>query len=186
MNLGGDVVKVSGPLRAFDTLLGVLTVVIAVVVLFSPGLGEFTLLVLLSLAFILAGITVLGKGLGGGHSHEWLRVLRALLGLFAILLGILVLASPVLGLVFLTAALAAALLLLGVGRLAPGLSPVSVGTHRNFNVLVGLFDIGAAIVVFAFPGLAVLTLILVLSFALLVTGLHDIAVGFTGMDRRHA
>ena len=52
--------------------------------------------------------------------------------------------------------------------------------YRGLATVVGLISIGLAFVVLAFPGLALLTLVFLLSFALLVIGIDRLAAGITG------
>lgn len=54
------------------------------------------------------------------------------------------------------------------------------GWYRALATVVGLISIALAFVVLAFPGLAVLTLVFLLGFALLVIGIDRVAAGITG------
>jgi uncharacterized membrane protein HdeD (DUF308 family) len=51
---------------------------------------------------------------------------------------------------------------------------------RALAIVVGLISLGAAIVVFVFPGIALLTLVFLLGFALLFIGIDRLAAGITG------
>ena len=52
--------------------------------------------------------------------------------------------------------------------------------YRALAVVVGLITIVLGIVVLAFPGLALLTLVFLLAFALLVIGIDRLIAGITG------
>jgi uncharacterized membrane protein HdeD (DUF308 family) len=52
--------------------------------------------------------------------------------------------------------------------------------YRVLAILVGVVTIGLAFVVLAFPGLALLTLVFLLGFALLVIGIDRLIAGITG------
>lgn len=53
----------------------------------------------------------------------------------------------------------------------------SSGWERSFEILVGIFSIVAAFLVWAFPGVAVLTLLVLLAVGLLLTGLASVSLG---------
>ena len=54
------------------------------------------------------------------------------------------------------------------------------GWYRAVAVTVGLISIALAFVVLLFPGLALLTLVFLLGFALLVIGIDRVIAGITG------
>ncbi len=52
--------------------------------------------------------------------------------------------------------------------------------YRALTAVVGLISIALAFVILAFPGLALLTLVFLLAFALLVIGIDRLIAGITG------
>jgi uncharacterized membrane protein HdeD (DUF308 family) len=52
--------------------------------------------------------------------------------------------------------------------------------YRGLAILVGLISIALGFIVLAFPGLALLTLVFLLAFALLVIGIDRLIAGVTG------
>jgi len=108
----------------------------------------------------------------------WVRALRIIFGLIAIIAAFYVLVSPGLAVYTLTLLLAFAMMMIGVSRLVRGLTHNLFSTaHRALDIIVGLLGIILGFGVLAFPLMGALTLIFLLAFATMVYGFGSIAIG---------
>ena len=108
----------------------------------------------------------------------WLRALRVVFGLIAIVASFYVLASPGLAVITLTVFLSFAMIMIGVSRLVRGMFLRLLGkAHRALDVIVGLLGIILGFAVLSFPLMGALTLIFLLAFATMVYGFESIAIG---------
>jgi uncharacterized membrane protein HdeD (DUF308 family) len=173
--------KMPSWIRAAEVILGIVSLVAGVYVLAYPGVGIATLILLLAVGLIFLGWRDIVLGAMGKFLPMWLRAANIVLGVFAFILSAVVIAEP--GFAVLTL-----ILLLYVGLFVRGVAGVAMGAAakqfsmipRGLSVGVGLLSIILAIVFLALPALAVATLVVLLSFGLLVTGLESIAVGVIG------
>jgi len=101
---------------------------------------------------------------------DWLRALEIITGLLAMIIGVLVFIHPRLGVETLV-------LLLSIGLLFDGLRSISVVFHRGLsnglkvlNVVTGILALILAAFVIIFPGFGARTLLIFVSFGLLVYG----------------
>ena len=111
----------------------------------------------------------------------WVRAAEIVLGLVSLVAGIWVLAYP--GLAVLTL-----ILILAVGLVFLGWRDVVLGAMGTFlhrwlraaNIVLGVLAFVLAVIVIAEPGFAVLTLVLLLYFALFVRGVSALAMAAAG------
>jgi len=108
----------------------------------------------------------------------WVRALRILFGLIAIIAAFYVLASPGMAVYTLTLLLAFAMMMIGVSRLVRGLThTLFSGAHRALDVIVGILGIALGFGVLTFPLMGALTLIFLLAFATMIYGFGSIVIG---------
>ncbi len=169
-----------GWLRGLEVATGLFALVSAVLVLADPGLGVATLVVILSVGLILAGIRSLSLWGYGGMARNH-RTLSAVWGVLAIIFGIIVALFPGLALLTLIELFAIGLLIYGIGRfsLAMSLKATSSGM-RALIVVVGVLDIILSVAVLALPGVALLTLAFLLGVGLLFIGIEMLISGVIG------
>ncbi|MDA4122720.1 MAG: DUF308 domain-containing protein [Thaumarchaeota archaeon] len=169
-----------GWLRGLEVAAGLIALVSAVFVLADPGLGVATLVIILSVGLILAGIRSLSLWGYGGMARTH-RTLSAVWGVLAIIFGIIVAIFPGLALLTLIELFAIGLLIYGVGRLslAMSLKATSSGA-RGLIVVVGVLDIILSVAVLALPGVALLTLAFLLGVGLLFIGVEMLISGING------
>jgi uncharacterized membrane protein HdeD (DUF308 family) len=167
-------------MRGFEVVTGLIALVFAVFVLADPGLGVATLIVILSVGLIIAGLRSVSIWVYGGMARNH-RTLSAIWGVLAIIFGIIVLIFPGIALLTLIDFFAIGLLIYGLGRLSLAmlLKTTSSGA-RGFIALVGIVDIILAAVVLALPGLALLTLSFLLGVGLLFIGIEMLISGING------
>lgn len=108
----------------------------------------------------------------------WYRSLEIVTGVLAIVLACVALADPGAGAALLVFLFAVALLWLGAWRLTRGAAHSEHPTwHRAADALLGTLSIVVAFLVLALPGLALLTLVLLLYFGLVLIGIGWILFG---------
>jgi uncharacterized membrane protein HdeD (DUF308 family) len=109
----------------------------------------------------------------------WVRGLEVVTGLFAVATGILVLLFPGLGIATLVVLLSIGLTFAGIRSfLIAGLDGLSKGV-RALSGVAGILTLVLAVVVILFPGFAVLTLILILSWGLLLYGFSRLLLAYS-------
>jgi uncharacterized membrane protein HdeD (DUF308 family) len=113
---------------------------------------------------------------------DWVRVLRVIVGLIAIVASVVVLASPGLAIFTLLFLLSFALFFLGVARIAHSFAAKlwSKG-HRALHAVAGVLALILGALVLAFPGLGIGTLVFLLAFALLAYGIVSLVIGGSGV-----
>jgi len=112
---------------------------------------------------------------------NWLRGLELVTGALAIVLAFVALSDLETALALLVFLFAIALLFLGIQRLTrSAASSGAVGWHRSLDGVIGVFSIVAAFVVLVLPGVAILTLVLLLYIGLLVIGIGWLGLAFGG------
>jgi uncharacterized membrane protein HdeD (DUF308 family) len=110
---------------------------------------------------------------------SWLRSLEIVTGLLAIVFGVLVLVYPGWG-------VGALIILLSIGLIFAGVSSVSLAGYsllpngiRAMGVISGILCLILALLVIIFPGFGVSTLIIIVSFGLLIYGVSRIYLSST-------
>ncbi len=108
------------------------------------------------------------------------RVIEILLGLTAVIIGVVVLFYPGMTIVTLTILLAIALLFVGLFRFFWGFTTKGVSrSARTTSTLIGLTIVVVAILIMAFPVIAAGTAVVLIDIALLIYAIGRIALGVT-------
>ena len=111
----------------------------------------------------------------------WVRAAEIILGLVSLAAGIWVLAYPGLAVLTLILILAVGLIFLGSREIVLGaMGTFLPGWLRAANIVLGVLAFILSIVVIAQPGLAVLSLVVLLYFALFVRGVAGLVMGAAG------
>jgi uncharacterized membrane protein HdeD (DUF308 family) len=108
---------------------------------------------------------------------SWLRFLQIGLGVIAVGLSLSVIVYPSVGIATLSVALAAALIVIGIERIATGFSANQSKSSHAGNIILGALVIGLSTVVLAFPLLAAGFLVIMLGISLLFAGIARIMEG---------
>ena len=112
----------------------------------------------------------------------WFRGLEVVTGLLALVFGIIVLLFPSWGVATLVALLSIGLFFVGIRSISlVGYNRVSKGL-RALSAIAGIISLILALLVLVFPGLAVLTLLLLVSFGLMVYGVGRIFIAYALKD----
>lgn len=173
--------KLPSWIRAAEVILGIVSLVAGIYVLAYPSVAIATLILLLAVGLIFLGWRDIVLGAMGKFLPSWLRAANIVLGISAFILSVVVIAQPGFAVLTLILILYVALFVRGVAAVAMGAAGKQFSTMlRGLSAGVGILSIILAIVFLALPALAVATLVVLLSFGLLVTGLESIAVGAIG------
>ena len=112
----------------------------------------------------------------------WFRGLEVVTGLLALVFGIIVLLFPSWGVATLVALLSIGLFFVGIRSISlVGYNRVSKDL-RALSAIAGIISLILALLVLVFPGLAVLTLLLLVSFGLMVYGVGRIFIAYALKD----
>jgi uncharacterized membrane protein HdeD (DUF308 family) len=175
--------KMPGWTRAAEIVLGLVSLVAGIWVLAYPGLAVLSLILLLSIGLIFLGWRDVVVGVMGKFLPTWLRAADIVFGVLAFVLSLVVIFSPSVAVTTLVVLLYFALFVRGVAALSmAGAAKMLAPRLRAASAAVGVLSIVLALVFLAFPGLAIGTLILLLSIGLLFVGVEAIAAGVIGRE----
>jgi uncharacterized membrane protein HdeD (DUF308 family) len=156
---------------------GILTLVAGVVAVAWPGPTVIAIAVLFGIQLIVVGIFQFVNAFAASDESGGVRVLYAVLGLFAFIIGLYAVRHVLVSVVALA-------LLLGIFWIVNGFSEIfnaiahRDSPHRGWSGFVGVLSILAGIVVLAYPGISLVTLALVLGIWLIIYGVMEIAMAF--------
>lgn len=153
-------------------LVGLVSVVAGGILVAKPSHSLATLSVVFGIFLLIDGIVDVVSSFG--HAAEN-RALAAIIGLLAIVIGILLIRHP-------TTAVSAIGLLIGVWLVAAGvvrlLWAIAVGQHVVLRVLIALLEIVVGVIVVSDPHIGYATLAILIGIWLIVNGLAWIGLGF--------
>lgn len=168
-------------LRALNIITGLVAIILGIVVLLIPSVAVETLVFLLYIALMVVGFGRILIGALADFLSRGLRVVSVIAGLIAVVAAILALVYPNFGVAFLVSLFGATLLIVGLGRVIIGvMAKILANWVRALIIIGGFLTIALSIAVLIFPGVALLTLVFLLSFALLVNGIDAVVSGVTG------
>lgn len=151
-------------------LVGVISVVAGGILVAKPSHSLATLAVIFGIFLLIDGIVELVLSFGRDEGH---RALAAILGLLAIVVGVLLIRHP-------THAVSAIGLLIGIWLIAAGvLRLLRAGvTGGLLRVAIAVLEIIAGIIVVSDPHIGYATLAILLGIWLIINGLAWIGLGF--------
>jgi uncharacterized membrane protein HdeD (DUF308 family) len=154
--------RTSDWVRALRVIMGLIAIAASLIVLSFPGLAVSTLLFFLSFALIFLGVARIGHSVGAKFWSKSHRVLHAVAGVLALILGVIVLAFPGLGIATLVFLLALALLAYGIVSLVIGGSAAASllsKWKRALLIIVGVLSVIFSLIVLVFPAIGLVTLV---------------------------
>ena len=167
-----------GRSRGWSVAFGVITLIAGILVLVWPGSSVLALAVLLGIWLLVAGVFRLVAAVALNAAQGSSRVLIALIGVLAILVGILCLARPFQTATALALLLGAFWIVAGVIEFFHGVAGDST-TGRGWAIAGGVLSVIAGIVVLAYPGASLIVLALLFGIWLIVLGAVTIAGGLS-------
>jgi uncharacterized membrane protein HdeD (DUF308 family) len=170
--------------RVLEVILGLSSVIVAVVALANPGLGVSGLVLLLSLSIAFSGIRMIMAGTIRQRLMSLEGLGLAVGGVLILVLVVVVVFFPGQSLLTLVFLLAAGMTIQGLGRIlhARGIGPQK--WIRNSALATGAVTVAIAGVVLLVQGVALLTLVALLAVVVLVNGIETIVSGLRPTDKR--
>jgi uncharacterized membrane protein HdeD (DUF308 family) len=151
-------------------LVGLLSIVAGVIILFKPSNSLATLAVIVGIFLLLDGILELVASLMKTTRN---RGMTALFGVLSAIVGVLLIRHPIGG-------VAAVALLIGIWLIAVGVIRFATAfdelQHRSWHALAGAFEIVAGIAIIASPDIGYATLAILVGFGFILNG-----IGMTGL-----
>jgi uncharacterized membrane protein HdeD (DUF308 family) len=153
-------------------LVGALSVVAGVILLFKPSDSLATLAVIAGIFLLLDGILELVDSFFRGTSN---RGMVALLGVLTAIVGVLLIRHPIGGVTAVALLIGIWLIAVGVIRLATAIEEYE---HRGWHALAGLVELIAGIVIVADPSIGYTTLALLVGIAFIFNGIAMAVLGW--------
>jgi len=156
---------------------GILTVIAGVAAVAWPGPTVIAIAVLFGIQLIVVGLFQFFGAFAGSDLTGGVRVLNAVLGLLAFVVGLYAIRHVLVSVVALA-------LLLGIFWVINGLVEIfgalshRESAHRGWTGFMGVLSIAAGLVVLAYPGISLVTLALVLGVWLIIYGVMEIGLAF--------
>ena len=153
-------------------IIGVLSLIAGVIILFKPSESLATLAVIAGIFLLLDGILELADSLMRSTPN---RGLVALIGVLSAIAGVLLIRHPIGG-------VAAVALLIGIWLIAVGVIRFATAfeeyENRIWHVLAGVIEVIAGVVIVANPDIGFATLALLVGIAFIVNGIGMLALGW--------
>ncbi len=176
--------KSSKGLRIAQIILGGIAIALSGAVLANPDTTTLLYVTLLGIALIMVGIS---KIIEGGLARQTTKGSRGIsigIGIISITGGAFALTNPTVAIATLIWIISIFILIHGLGLVASGISSRNQSkSSRIGNIIVGAIALGFASVLLAYPGLAIVMMIMLLSLGLLFNGIASIISGITGNAR---
>lgn len=153
-------------------LVGVLSIVAGVIILFKPGNSLPTLAVIAGIFLLVDGILELVASLMRSTRN---RGITALFGVLSAIVGVLLIRHPVGG-------VAAVALLIGIWLIAVGVIRFATAFderhHRGWHLLAGLIEVVAGIAIVVSPDIGYATLAILVGIGFILNGIGMTALGW--------
>lgn len=153
-------------------LVGLLSVVAGVIILFKPSDSLETLAVIAGIFLLVDGLVELADSLMRSTRN---RGLVALTGVLSAIVGVLLIRHPIRGVAAIALLIGIWLIAVGVIRLATAIDDYE---NRGWHALAGAVELIAGIVIVASPDIGFATLALLVGLAFLVNGIAMAVLGW--------
>jgi uncharacterized membrane protein HdeD (DUF308 family) len=156
---------------------GILTLLAGVAAVAWPGPTVIAIAVLFGIQLVVAGLFQFVGAFASSDLTGGVRVLNAVLGLLAFVVGLYAVRHVLVSVVALA-------LLLGIFWVINGFVEIfgalanRESTHRAWTGFMGVLSIAAGLVVLSYPGISLVTLALVLGVWLIIYGVMEIGLAF--------
>jgi len=170
-------------LRIAQIILGAIAIALSGAVLANPDTTTLLYVTLLGFALIMIGISKIIEG-GLAQSTKGSRGINIVIGIISIIGGIFALANPVAAIATLIWIISIFILIHGLGLIASGISARDATKGSRIGTMIlGAIAVGFASILLAYPGLAIVLMIMFLSLGLLFNGIASILSGITATRR---
>jgi uncharacterized membrane protein HdeD (DUF308 family) len=170
-------------LRAFQIIVGAICIILSILVLTgSKFLGTYAFLFLIETTLLVIGAERIVSGVRSPDIKRSSRIINIALGSAMIGFALLGFFTPKFTTQIFVLLLGFGLLANGVVRIVDGLRNKDVYEKSTlfFRVGAGVVSAAVAILVLVFPGFGFILILLILSIALLITGIELLVVGIRG------
>jgi uncharacterized membrane protein HdeD (DUF308 family) len=177
------ITEVPRKLRAFQIIVGAICIILSILVLTgSKYLGTYTFLFFIEITLLILGAERIASGVRSPSIKRSTRIINIAIGSGIIGIAILGFFTPKLTTQYLVLLLGFGLLANGVVRIVDGFRNKDVYETSTliFRVGAGVVSAAIAILVLVFPVFGFLLILLIISIALLITGIELIIVGIKG------
>jgi uncharacterized membrane protein HdeD (DUF308 family) len=161
-------------------LVGVLSLVAGVIVLFQPGDSLAALAVIIGIFMLVDGIFEIASSFMRSTPN---RGMTALFGVITAVIGVLLIRHPIGG-------VTAVALLIGIWLIAAGVirfvTAFDEPDHRGWHALAGVLELIAGIVIVSSPNIGYATLAILVGIGFILNGFGLMALGFGVRDVRRS
>lgn len=165
-------VRAATSLWWLTVLVGVLSVIAGVIVLFKPSDSLATIAVVIGVFAVIDGIIAIVRAITGDTGSRGLAVL---IGVLSLIVGVFLIRHPIHGVTFVAILVGIWLIALGAVRLV---LVFETQGNRGWRAFVAIVELIAGIVIVASPGIGITTLAILVGLALIVNGAALAAAGF--------
>lgn len=174
-------------LRIAQIILGVIAIALSGLVLANPGVTTLFYVTLLAISLIMVGISKIIEGALVKQVSKGPRIISIIIGIISIAGGFFALANPITAILTLILIIAIFILIHGAGLVAHGIvSKNESKGSRIANIIIGAIVIALSAILYAYPGLTLVLMVMLVSIGLLFNGIGSIISGITGYRRRAA
>ena len=168
-------------IRIAEIILGAIAIALSGWVLSNPDTTTLLYVTLLGVALIMIGISRILSGALSKQVSKGFRAINIGIGVISIAGGVFSLANPVAAVVTMITIVAIFILIHGLGLIASGIASRNLEkASRIGNIVLGAIAVAFAAVLYGYPGLGVVMMLVFLSLGLLFNGIASIISGITG------
>lgn len=155
-------------------ILGVLTVIVGFLALVYPGPTLLAVGLIFGIWLLIWGGFAIYRGIaeGGGTA---LKVFNVIIGVLGVLAGIVLILRPGQSVVTVVLVIGLWWIITGILEFIQG---VAVKEYRWTNIILGLIGAIAGIIILAWPGIGLVTLVFIVGFTLIFRGTLEVIVAF--------
>lgn len=174
--------SVSRIYRAAEIILGIVAIAVGITALFFPLPTMLTIDILFGIALIIIGILKIAAAASPKGPNVSAKSANAIIGVVALIIGLLITFFPVIGALTLIILLGLGLLIWGIGRIVVG----GAGSNMNGGLRALLIILGILVAIFGFfvifvPVLGAFTYAFFVALAFILIGIDSIASGIVGV-----
>lgn len=171
-------------MRVLGAAFGIISIVLAVIVLLRPDVGILTLVIFLSVGLLIEGFRRISLGYTQEAPSRKIRSFRIGIGGVIVIFSLIIMINPGIGVQALIILLALALFVQGIWRISHGwVSKRLSGTLRAIYIGIGFITLIFSGLALVYPEFAQMTLVLLLAFVLLMNGIGSIFHGVLGIKK---
>jgi len=172
--------QASGAYRTLEIILGLVALAIGVLALIFPEGVVVTIVVLFGIALLIVGFLRLATSFSSNNPSS-ARGANALIGIVAIILGLLILVFPTFATISLVVLIGIGLLIYGIGRvIVGGVASNMSGGLRAIVILFGILTAVFGLIIIFIPTVGIFTYAFFVSIAFLLIGIDALAAGIAG------